>query len=311
MESLLFFIFLGAFLLYLGGEFLVESASQIAHKWGVSPLVIGIIIVGYGTSLPELFVSIQASLEGSADLSVGNVVGSNICNIGMILGGILFFFGKIPITNKQQKQDLPILALLTALGTALLWNYQISFGKALFFLALSTIYTLYMFFSDIHVEEGEEIFRFKIPLWGLLFVATGSFLVLIAGAYLFVRGATGLAKLMGVSEAVIGLTVVAIGTSLPEVATSIVASFRKKHALALGNIMGSCVFNLFFILGVLGILAPVEVKGISRIDFLVMSAFSACLLVFALFSKRNLTRTQGGILFFGYIAYIFFLLNSL
>jgi cation:H+ antiporter len=307
----IFFICLGALFLYFGAEFLVESASQIAHKLSISPLVIGIVIVGYGTSLPELLVSIRAAFTGAAELSVGNVIGSNICNIGLILGGTLLFFGNIPLTQMQRNKDLPLLLFLTVLGVIFLWDQKLFFSEGIFFLAVACAYSVYMFFSDIHVEEGVEVFRFSLPLWGLALVTLGSFLMLALGADFFVKGSVKLAMLMGISEAVIGLTIVAIGTSLPEIATSIVATCRKKPGLVLGNIIGSNVFNLFFILGVVGVLHPVEIKEVGQIDFTVMCAFSLLLYLFALFSKKNLTRFQGGGLFGCYLAYLFFLLSRL
>lgn len=309
------FIALALVLLFIGAEGLVRGSSSLALRAGLSPLLVGLTIVAFGTSSPELVVSIKAALSQQGDISVGNVVGSNSLNIGIILG-LTALLCPIPVHRQVIKVDAPI-----ALGAA---------GLLLFFLhdkSLSRIEGLILFTgivaytamnillarregkmasADEKLNEGLPTGVSKHWLIDIAFIVIG-LAILVAGSRLLVDNAIFIAKAFGVSEAVIGLTIVAAGTSMPELATSVVAALRKQPDIAIGNVVGSNVFNILGILGVSALISPIHAPGISMLDYTMMIVFSA-LLIPLLYTGRLLHRIEGALLLALYGCYLFMLL---
>lgn len=308
----LLFVAVGVLLLTTGGEALIRGSLAAANRMNVSPLLSGLLIVGFGTSAPELVVSIDAALNNRPDIAVGNVVGSNIGNILLILGlcamitplavkplalrrdavtvvaaGILFLI--LVGGNALARSDAAIL--LIALAAYLIWAYRTERSG----MAPS---------AELHKAEAEELTALpKTTLWIVMAVLLGLAL-LIAGSQVLLKGAVGIAEAFGISEAVIGLTLVAIGTSLPELSISIIAAFRKHADVAIGNILGSNIFNLLGILGISALLQPLPVHArILQFDQWVMLGTSLILLVF-LYTGSRLSRLEGGLLVLGYALYL-------
>ena len=315
MTIAIIYLLAGLVLLYYGAEALVRGSSSLALRLGLSPLVVGLTVVAFGTSTPELMVSLKAALAGQADISVGNVVGSNICNIGLILG-ICALVTPIATTSQIVRIDIPIMLAITAITIFLLADGTIGLPEGIF---LTTLLVAYIVFSiglarrqpadSIGTEFGEEV---KISKRGLaidLLMVAGGLVLLVFGARFLVDGAVIIARTFGWTEALIGLTVVAVGTSLPELATSLVAAIKKEADIAVGNIVGSNIFNLLGILGITAIVHPLAATGIGRIDYAVMAAFALVLWPMAYHQKR-ITRVEGAILLAGYVAYVSWLVRS-
>lgn len=315
MTLAIIYLLAGLVLLYYGAEALVRGSSSLALRLGLSPLVVGLTVVAFGTSTPELMVSLKAALAGQADISVGNVVGSNICNIGLILG-ICALVTPIATTSQIVRIDIPIMLAITAITIFLLADGTIGLPEGIF---LTTLLVAYIVFSiglarrqpadSLGAEFGEEV---KISKRGLaidLLMVAGGLVLLVFGARFLVDGAVIIARTFGWTEALIGLTVVAVGTSLPELATSLVAAIKKEADIAVGNIVGSNIFNLLGILGITAIVHPLAATGIGRIDYAVMAAFALVLWPMAYHQKR-ITRVEGAILLAGYVAYVSWLVRS-
>jgi cation:H+ antiporter len=297
----------GMALLFAGGEALVRGGASLALRLGLTPLVVGLTVVAFGTSAPELLVSIRASAAGSGDIALGNVVGSNIANIGLILG-LSVLVSPLNVQAKLLRFEMPILVALTAVVTGMAWDGRIGFFEGL--LLFLTLITYIFVAIRASRAEGraiqEEYADLEKPTGSLLtdLVLIGIGLaVLVGGAELLVTGASSLARAAGVSEAVIGLTVVAVGTSLPELATSLVAAFRGKGDIALGNVIGSNIFNLASILGISSMLLPLTASGITMVDFAVMGVFALALGPMMRTGHR-LGRVDGACLLGGYLAYM-------
>ena len=315
MTLAIIYLLAGLVLLYYGAEALVRGSSSLALRLGLSPLVVGLTVVAFGTSTPELMVSLKAALAGQADISVGNVVGSNICNIGLILG-ICALVTPVATTSQIVRIDIPIMLAITAITIFLLADGTIGLPEGIF---LTTLLVAYIVFSiglarrqpadSLGTEFGEEV---KISKRGLaidLLMVAGGLVLLVFGARFLVDGAVIIARTFGWTEALIGLTVVAVGTSLPELATSLVAAIKKEADIAVGNIVGSNIFNLLGILGITAIVHPLAATGIGRIDYAVMAAFALVLWPMAYHQKR-ITRVEGAILLAGYVAYVSWLVRS-
>jgi len=315
MTLAIIYLLAGLVLLYYGAEALVRGSSSLALRLGLSPLVVGLTVVAFGTSTPELMVSLKAALAGQADISVGNVVGSNICNIGLILG-ICALVTPIATTSQIVRIDIPIMLAITAITIFLLADGTIGLPEGIF---LTTLLVAYIVFSiglarrqpadSLGTEFGEEV---KISKRGLaidLLMVAGGLVLLVFGARFLVDGAVIIARTFGWTEALIGLTVVAVGTSLPELATSLVAAIKKEADIAVGNIVGSNIFNLLGILGITAIVHPLAATGIGRIDYAVMAVFALVLWPMAYHQKR-ITRLEGAILLAGYVAYVSWLVRS-
>lgn len=307
--SLLIF---GLSILTLGAEGLVRGSASLAIRMGLTPIVIGLTIVAFGTSTPELVVSIGASLNNQADISIGNVVGSNIFNIGIILG-LTALLCPVKVSLQIIKQDSPIMIAVSLLAFFLITKGTISrlSGIALFVALITyTVYVIWLAKKEIPAGIDQQ-FQNGIPSQSkslfrdLLFIG-GGLLLLIAGSHFLVVSAVGIARLFGISEAIIGLTVIAAGTSMPELATSIVAALRRQPDIAVGNIVGSNIFNILGILGVASIVKPLSASGITTIDLWVMVAFSIVLLPL-LYTNLKLQRWEGGLLLLGYSVYLWVL----
>ena len=242
----------GIALLYYGAEFLIKGGVSIALKLKVPALVIGLTLVAFGTSAPELVVSVDATLKGSGDISIGNVVGSNICNIALILG-LSVLIAPLAVQKKLLRFDLPLLTAVSILLMIFLLSSQgITRWQGIIFFTGIVVYTVYSIYAGKKdgADGDDDVVNSKIyPYWLSAAMVAGGLAGLIIGAKLFVNAAIFIARAGGVSDAVIGLTVVALGTSLPELATSVVAAFKNEHDIAIGNVIGSNIFNILCILG--------------------------------------------------------------
>lgn len=274
----------GLVLLYFGAEGLVKGSSALALKLGLTPLVVGLTVVAYGTSMPELVVSIKSALAGQSGIAVGNVVGSNIFNIAVILGLAAVIF---PIKASFQliRLDVPIMIGATVLvmvffrdGALARWEAGVLFTGILAYTVGSLIYAKKTVTPEVEDEFAESVGRSDSPLWrDVVFVLAGLGL-LVFGSRFLVEGAVGMARTWGVAEAVIGLTIVAAGTSTPELAATIVAAIKKEPDIALGGIIGSNIYNLLCILGATGLIAPIVTGGVAWTDMFVMLGLAVMLL---------------------------------
>ena len=252
------YLIIGSVVLFYGADWIIKGGSQLAKYFGLSTIVIGLTVVAFGTSLPELVVSLVASLEGSTTIAVGNVIGSNIANVGLVLGLSSLVF---PLTMKfsQVKIDLGIYMIVSLLFTYFCMDGKIIRMEGLILFACIIAYT---WFAIIHStnKKDTEIGQLNpnVPLSKSISLVMFGILLLSFGANIFITGAIDIARYFGVSEIVIGMTIVALGTSLPELATSIIAAFRKESAISIGNIIGSNLFNLLSVIGLVSIIRPLE-----------------------------------------------------
>ncbi|MDA0824547.1 MAG: calcium/sodium antiporter, partial [Proteobacteria bacterium] len=263
--SIFFYLAAGLILLVGGAEVLVRGASKLAAQFGIPPLIIGLTVVAFGTSTPETAVSVQAAMNGSGDLAIGNVVGSNIANVLLILG-LTALIAPLIVSRQLIRLDVPIMIGASLLTLALAWDGQLDRSDGAILFACILAYTAFLITSgrrEQAVKDDEFIKEFGLQAapkpyaWGinLSLIIAGLFL-LVSGSNLLVEGAVSLARALGLSELVIGLTVVAIGTSLPELATSVTAAFRGERDIAVGNIVGSNIFNLLCVLGLSALVSP-------------------------------------------------------
>ena len=312
-------LLVGLGLIVLGADWLVDGASSVARRAGVSEFVIGLTIVGFGTSCPELVVSLTGAIEGNADISVGNVVGSNIFNTLFILG-LTALILPVSMTDKNRRRDIPICLAVTlvlvGLGTAdsLLGTGQpdmLSRWEGVLLLLLFAGYLFYCFKAD--GGNSEEIAGQKqFPLWKAIGLIALGLAGLIFGGNLFVDNATNLARQLGVSDKFIAVTILAGGTSLPELATSVVAAAKGKDQLALGNILGSNVFNALLILGTASVITPLSFASMTLVDASVLVVSALLLLIWAYTGRRNrIDRWEGALMLLCFIAYYIFLFNRL
>ena len=305
-------LIIGLFALIMGGDFLVRGASSIALRLHMTPLVVGLTIVAFGTSAPELLISLSAALSGSPDLAMGNVVGSNICNLALVLG-VTILIGPVRVRADSIKIDWPV-----TMGSSLLLFYVVkdnllSIYEGIFFVTILLTYTFFIIRKSrikmkAEIEMEKELNVPDLPSKNLM-KDIGTILVgtisLYFGANWFVIGAKELAIFLEVSHRVIGITIVALGTSLPELVTSMVASFKKETDLALGNLLGSNIFNVLSILGITSIVKEIHVSDvIHQVDMLWMLGITLLILPLMLF-QRKLARTDGVILLLLYVYYIY------
>jgi len=302
-------IFLGFFLLVIGGEFIVRSSIAISFKFNISKIVIGMTVVAFATSLPELMVSLNAAINGSPSIAINNVIGSNIANIGLVLG-IISILTSIKVDNTFYNKDWPvmfafsILLILFSINDSILT--QIEGAILLFLLIVFIIYFLKRSRNE-DINDGTDnklslASNTKIIIWLLL-----SSLSLYFGAEFLVDGAVNFAKQINISEAVISVSIVAIGTSIPELAASIIAIVKKEKGLSVGNLIGSNIFNIGSVLGITAIIKPVHIaQEIIDRDIIWMLFFAILLFVLALLPKRNnLTKFKGFIMLLSYFYFIF------
>ncbi len=303
----------GLAVLIMGAELLVRGASRLAAALGLSPLVIGLTVVSFGTSTPELAVSVQSSLSGQPDIALGNVIGSNICNILLILG-IAATIIPLKVASQLIRIDVPLMIGTSVLLLLLAWDGQISrvdgallFGGIIAYIA----FTIYQNHNEDDQEQadGIAITPIRTPLqivWQLGMIGIGLFL-LVLGSDWMVNSAVTIAQSLGISELVIGLTIVALGTSLPEVATSVMASLKGERDIAVGNVVGSNLFNILTILGLTSLIAPITVApNILVFDLPLMIVVAlACLPIF--FTGMQIARWEGVLFLVYYVAYTAFL----
>ncbi|HOK96511.1 MAG TPA: calcium/sodium antiporter [Anaerohalosphaeraceae bacterium] len=307
----------GLVFLYAGAELLVKGAVAIAQRLGVGPLVIGLTIVAFGTSMPELVVSIQAAQDGAGDIAAANVIGSNIFNIALILG-LAAVICPIRITAQLVKVDIPILIGVSLLCILLLADRHLSRLEGAFLFAGIIAYTVFAFYQarqkppQTVLQEVEQMLSrqktsqltpFGLPAAGAI---AGGLVLLVAGSKMLVSGSVRLAHLLGLSEAIIGLTIVSAGTSLPELATSIVAAVRRQPDISVGNIIGSNIFNILAILGLSSLLMPYSAPGITNVDLWVMTSITALCLPL-MWSRFILSRLEGGFMLICYGIYLAYL----
>ena len=303
----------GLLLILSGANGLTDGASSVARHFRISPIVIGLTIVAFGTSAPELAVSVSSALKGSADIAIGNVVGSNLFNTLMIVG-CTALFAPIVISQNTLRKEIPLCILssvvLLVCANDVLLDHEpenlLSTTDGLLLLCFFVIFLGYTFsiaFQGKQEGETEEKVS-QLPMWRSVLYIVGGLGALIVGGDLFVNGASGIARSLGARESVIGLTLVAGGTSLPELATSIVAALKKNPEIAIGNAIGSNLFNIFFVLGCSATITPLHFTGITNFDLLALVGSGILLWLFGLFfAKRTITRIEGSILVLCYIAY--------
>ncbi len=313
-------IIVGIVLVLRGADWLTEGAAALARRMNVPEIVIGLTIVAAGTSAPELFVSLVSALKGTPDLAIGNVVGSNIMNTLLIVG-VTAMVAPMTIARSTVKKDLPFTIIASVLMLALLMDGGLSStvsGSSLSrvdgFVLLAG-FAVFMSYTLSQARKGEVDAVGEVPQqqrspWlNIGFVLLG-LACLIVGSNLFVSSASTVAAALGVSEGVIGLTIVAGGTSLPELATSVVAARKGQSAIAIGNVIGSNVFNILFILGVTASVCPMQVQGITVVDLVTMLCSVLLLWTFS-YTKLTVERWEGGVLTAAYSAYLAWLLFNL
>lgn len=299
----------GIALLYFGADRLVKGSSSLAFRMGLSPLIIGMTIVAFGTSAPELVATIEAALSGRSGIAVGNVVGSNICNIALVLG-VAALIHPVRTGVILIQRDIPILIVISIIAGVMLYDDTLYRTEGMVLIALLI---LHIFYSITVAKQGttpfietefEDVIARKDakPLVSALFVALGIGL-LVPGASLFIDGASTLGREFGLGEAVIGLSIVAFGTSLPELATTVLAAVRKESDIAIGNVVGSSIFNILGILGITTLISPIEGSGVAIYDVGLMIVLSVLLIPLAR-TGFKIDRFEGGILVIVYVVYM-------
>lgn len=309
---------LGLALLSFGADWLVKGASELALRLGISPLVVGLTVVAFGTSAPELIVSLKANMQANPapDLAVGNVVGSNICNIALLLG-LAAVMRPFVIHSQVVKRELPILLLVTGGFVWMIWNHEIARWEGLLMAAAITIYVIVSIRltkanpddpAAPHDLPDEADLQAKAGSWKSLFWVVLGLAGLILGADRLVTSGVTLAELFGVPQVVIGLTLVAIGTSLPELATTIAASRRGETDLIAGNLIGSNLFNILVVMGITAAVKPIALDALNWVDLAVMSGFTLLLVPFLMRGQR-LNRIEGSVMVVGYFLYCIYLVK--
>ena len=311
-------LILGLALVVFGADFMVDGATKIARRWGLSEFLIGLTVVGIGTSAPEMAVSFIGAAQGNASVSLGNVIGSNIINVLLILG-LTAVILPMAITKDNRKLDIPINIVVTALLVLLglkqsifgVGKDELSYLEGALFLLLFIAYMIYCFKSGKSEEVAEEKAGKESVFLSLLMVA-GGIAGLVFGGRLFVDNATGLARELGISDKFIAITILAGGTSLPELATCVAAAVKKKGQLALGNIIGSNLFNILLVLGGSALISPLSFDGIGWVDISVLGLSAVYLLTCNFMWKKNiLDRFDGATFLLTWAAYMVYLFINL
>ena len=297
---------LGLFLLVYGGNMLVDGSVQVAKKLGLSSLVIGLVLVGFGTSTPELLASLISVMRGVNGIAVGNVIGSNIANVLLVLG-LAALVHPIKIDIKDFKRDGLVLMIASILVVAVTFAGLINRLTGIVFVLILCGYVYYCYRTDKKNHQEEPIENEKVLSLpkSLLKTAVGIGLTML-GAKFLIDNAISLARMWGVSEAVIGLTIVAVGTSLPELTASVIASIKKENGVAFGNVVGSNIYNALFILGFVAVCLPISIDSVMRMDSLIMLAVAIVLTGIA-FWKKEFSRLVGFLFLCAYVAYTFYL----
>ena len=297
-----------------GADWLTRGAVGLASRMGVSQMVIGLTVVALGTSMPEFCVSFVSALKGTADMAVGNVVGSNIFN-AMLIVGVAAMVSPMSVMRQTVKKDLVFAVAASVIMGALVFDRNISRADAA---VLASLFVVYMWITLKGAKHGAtgidapgtpnaDADAGALPMWKAWMWMTVGLACLIAGSNVFVDGATSVALALNVPEAVVGLTIVAGGTSMPELATSVVAARKGNSGIAIGNVIGSNVFNIFFVVGLTGVVCPMTVSGITYIDLAVMVGSMALLWLFA-YTKLTIARWEGAVITALFIVYMTWLL---
>jgi len=307
----LLLLVIGLVLLTFGADVLVKGASSLAGSLGISPLIIGLTVVAFGTSAPEMSVSVSSAYKGSAEIAVGNVVGSNICNVLLILG-LSAIAASLVVQKQLVRFDIPIMIYGSLLVLLMSIDGQISRFDGLLLFAGIIAYTVFLIKEarrqGVAVVEGADDIAPPQPLWKNIILIVVGLVMLVVGSQWLVDGAVEIAKYFGLSELVIGLTIVAVGTSLPELATSVMASLKGERDIAVGNILGSNIFNIGAVLGLSGLIAPdglpvAQSSLVVDIPVMILVAF-ACLPVFL--ANYTVTRSDGVAFLVCYVVYVLY-----
>jgi cation:H+ antiporter len=308
-------LLLGLMLLLGGGDALVRGAAALARRLGISPLVVGLTVVAFGTSAPELAVNVTAALRGSGALSFGNVIGSNLANIGLIVG-VAALLRPLKVQASVVRRDLPMMLLATAvvfvfaLDSILAGSASSGYERGdgivlLLLLSVFIYYTAVVVFRQRRAGGGAVGLApgsWSVPV--SLALAAAGLVALVVGAHFTVQGAVGIARAAGISEAVIGLTLIAIGTSLPELSASLVAAWRGQAAMAIGNVIGSNLFNLLLVLGTTATIQPIPVPERGLLDLTVLSLLSVLFWLVCRTPERKIIRAEGALLLVMYVLYV-------
>ncbi|MBK1826997.1 calcium/sodium antiporter [Haloferula rosea] len=309
---------LGLALLSFGADWLVKGASEMAVKMGITPLVVGLTVVAFGTSAPELIVSLKANLQpdSAADLAVGNIVGSNVCNIALLLG-LAALIRPFVVHSQVVKRELPILLVVTGGFVWMIWNYELTRVEGLIMASAIVVYVV-VSIRLARANPDDPAAPHDLPIDGAAAVSSSTMksvgwvilglLGLIFGADRLVTSGVELATLFGVPQVVIGLTLVAIGTSLPELATTVAAARRGETDLIAGNLIGSNLFNILVVMGITSAVKPISLKVLNWVDLAVMSGFTLLLVPF-LMRGRRLNRIEGSVMVVGYFVYCIYLVK--
>lgn len=314
------YLIVGMVLILVGANALTDGASAIARRIGISDLVVGLTVVAFGTSAPELVISMLSAAKGSTGLAIGNVVGSNIFNILAIVG-ITAIVSPIVIQRTVMTREIPMVVIsslvLLVLGNTVLLdgdaNAMLPRSAGIILLVFFSIFIWYTFATakkaaPAEIDADSSAGSSPMNLWKSLLWVVGGLAMLVFGGGRFVAGASGIASLLGISDAIIGLTIAAAGSSLPELATSIVAARKGRTSMAVGNVIGSNIFNIFFVLGASATVKPLAFGTIGNVDLLTLTAASLLFLACGwLIGKRTITRGEGVVFALGYVAYLVYL----
>ncbi len=314
--SIVYFV-VGIVLVILGADWLTKGASDLARRLKMSELMIGLTIVALGTSLPELVISVSSALSGNSGISLGNVLGSNIFN-GMLILGVTAMITPIAFSGKMLSREIPFnllasIVILLVSGSMLVGGapgeYITRYGGMLL-LCFCAVFVRYTF--SLRSGDEEETAQQPMSVGKILLFIAGGLAALIFGGKMFVSGASDIARGFGLSEALIGITIVSAGSSLPELAVSVNAARKGNVGIALGNVLGSNILNVFFILGCSATISPISLAGFSPVDYYVLLASSLFIYLFcAFFGKNKITRIEGSLLVAGYVAYIVYLIMGI
>lgn len=314
--SIVYFV-VGIVLVILGADWLTKGASDLARRLKMSELMIGLTIVAVGTSLPELVISVSSALSGNSGISLGNVLGSNIFN-GMLILGVTAMITPIAFSGKMLSREIPFnllasIVILLVSGSMLVGGapgeYITRYGGMLL-LCFCAVFVRYTF--SLKSGDEEETAQQPMSVGKILLFIAGGLAALIFGGKMFVSGASDIARGFGLSEALIGITIVSVGSSLPELAVSVSAARKGNVGIALGNVLGSNILNVFFILGCSATISPISLEGFSPVDYYVLLASSLFIYLFcAFFGKNKITRIEGSLLVAGYVAYIVYLIMGI
>ena len=311
-------LIVGLVLILLGANYLTDGSAALARRFNISEFIVGLTIVAIGTSTPELVVSVISALHGSGDMAIGNVTGSNLFN-GLLILGITTLIRPVPLTSDNIKKDIPLgilasIVLLVVCCDVLLGSdlrNNIGRDEGIILLLLFVVFISYTIFSA-KAPESEEVAEEQkpMPIWLMLIMIVGGLAALVFGGNLFQTSAVEVARALGVSESMIAITLLAGGTSLPELAASAVSAFKGKSEMAMGNVLGSNISNIFLVLGASATITPLSLGGITMVDLLTVLGASILLWITAFSFKRNkIDRPEAVILIVAYIAYIWYMVT--